>query len=183
MPIFDSFYGLAFLLIGVAHFEHNSVNRGWIQNFASGIYATASASGSIFFSLNFGDESAAPVKDWVFRACIIQGTQQLYVVALWYWGSSLSKQTQAGITDIQPVINSWKITAITVPITIFLWTIGILLAFGLPDYYRQAPGKVASFYKSIFRRKIIMWFFATVLIQNFFLSAPYGRNWSFLWRN
>ncbi|KAE8549991.1 hypothetical protein EYB25_008516 [Talaromyces marneffei] len=175
------FYGLAFLLIGVAHFEHDSVNRDWIQNFASGVYATASSSGSIFFSLNFGDESAAPVKDWVFRACVIQGTQQLYIVALWYWGSSLSKQTQAGLTAVQPIVNSWKITAITVPIAVMLWAIGILLAFGLPDYYRQTPGKVASFYKSIFRRKIIMWFFVTVLIQNFFLSAPYGRNWSFLW--
>ena len=23
-----------------------------------------------------------------------------------------------------------------------------------------------------------MWFFVTVVIQNFFLSAPYGRNWT-----
>ncbi|KAH8691393.1 alpha-1,3-glucan synthase Ags2 [Talaromyces proteolyticus] len=175
------FYGLAFILIGVAHVEHNSNNRAWIQNVASGVYATASSSGSIFFSLNFGDESGAPVKDWVFRACVIQGTQQLYVVALWYWGSSLSKQTQAGITNIQPIINSWKITAITVPIAMLLWSIGLLLVFGLPDYYRQTPGKVASFYKSVYRRKIILWFFVAVIIQNFFLSAPYGRNWSFLW--
>jgi alpha-1,3-glucan synthase len=53
--------------------------------------------------------------------------------------------------------------------------------FGLPNYYRQTPGKVPSFYKSLFRRKIIVWFFVTVIIQNFFLSAPYGRNWTFLW--
>ncbi len=31
------------------------------------------------------------------------------------------------------------------------------------------------------RRKIILWFFVAVVIQNFFLSAPYGRNWAFLW--
>ncbi|KAI4259250.1 MAG: hypothetical protein L6R42_004664, partial [Xanthoria sp. 1 TBL-2021] len=28
---------------------------------------------------------------------------------------------------------------------------------------------------------IILWFFVTVLIQNYFLSAPYGRNWGYLW--
>jgi alpha-1,3-glucan synthase len=175
------FYGLAFLLIGSAHYEMNMGNRGWIQNIASGVYATASSSGSIFFSLNFGDESGTMVKDWVFRASIIQGTQQLYVVALWYWGSSLVKQTAAGIVDSQPVVNTWKITAITFPIAFFLWCIGLLLVFGLPDYYRQTPGKVASFYKSVFRRKIVLWFGVTVIIQNFFLSAPYGRNWNFLW--
>jgi len=30
--------------------------RGWIQNVATGFYAVASASGSIFFAVNFGDE-------------------------------------------------------------------------------------------------------------------------------
>ena len=62
-----------------------------------------------------------------------------------------------------------------------LWGIGLILFYGLPDYYRQAPGAVPSFYSSIFRRKIIMWFFVTVLIQNYWLSAPYGRNWGYLW--
>lgn len=60
----------------------------------------------------------------------------------------------------------------------FLWAVGLLLFVGLPNYYRQTPGKVPSFYKSVFRRKIILWNFAVVLIQNWFLSAPYGRNWS-----
>jgi len=55
---------------------------------------------------------------------------------------------------------------------------GLLLLFGLPTYYRQKPGKVPSFYKSLFRRKIVLWNFVAVILQNFFLSAPYGRNWS-----
>jgi cadmium resistance protein CadD (predicted permease) len=38
-----------------------------------------------------------------------------------------------------------------------------------------------SFYKSIFRRKIIIWFFVAVAVQNYWLSAPYGRNWRYLW--
>jgi alpha-1,3-glucan synthase len=78
-----------------------------------------------------------------------------------------------------------------------MWIVGAILFVGLPDYYRQAPGKVPSFLVSLFRRKIVLWFFMTVvsnlgvhgknpahspqLIQNFFLSAPYGRNWLYLW--
>ena len=72
-------------------------------------------------------------------------------------------------------------TAITVPIAVVLWLSGLILYFGLPDYYRQAPGAVPSFYSSLGRRKIILWFFVTVLIQNYWLSAPYGRNWGYLW--
>lgn len=49
---------------------------------------------------------------------------------------------------------------------------------GLPNFYRQTPGKVPSFYQSVMRRKIILWNFVVVILQNFFLSAPYGRNWA-----
>ncbi|CAL5869705.1 uncharacterized protein PFLUO_LOCUS3935 [Penicillium psychrofluorescens] len=175
-------YGLAFLIIGIAHFEPNSFARGWIQNVGSAVYAAASSSGSVFFSLNFGDESGAPVKKWVFRACLIQGTQQAYVIALWYWGSTLTKASAAGASNIQgSITNTWRMTAICTPITVFLWSIGLLVFFGLPDYYRQTPGKVPSFYKSVFRRKIVLWNWVVVILQNFFLSAPYGRNWNFLW--
>lgn len=93
------FYGLAFFFIGMAPFASTVSGRGWVQNVATGLYATASSSGSIFFALNFGDEGGAPVKDWVYRACIIQGTQQLYVVALWYWGSTLTSATAAGVVQ------------------------------------------------------------------------------------
>ncbi|KAK5277052.1 Cell wall alpha-1,3-glucan synthase ags1, partial [Exophiala xenobiotica] len=179
LPFF--FYGLAFILIGTAHYASTASERGWVQNVGTGMYAAASSSGSIFFALNFGDEGGAQVKAWVFRACVIQGTQQIYVVALWYWGSHLNKRTADGITSSDPVSSTWKITAITLPIAMLLWAIGLLMWFGLPNYYRQAPGQMPSFYKSLLRRKIVLWFFVTVIIQNFFLSAPYGRNWSFLW--
>ncbi|CAP82936.1 Pc15g00500 [Penicillium rubens Wisconsin 54-1255] len=175
-------YGTAFLVIGMAHFEPNSHSRGWIQNVGSSLYAAASSSGSIFFALNFGDESGAPVKQWVFRACLIQGTQQAYVIALWYWGSTLTKATNAGVMDVQgSITNTWRMTAICTPITLFLWAIGLIVYFGLPNYYRQTPGKMPSFYKSVFRRKIVLWNWVVVILQNFFLSAPYGRNWNFLW--
>lgn len=106
-------YGLAFFIIGLAHFEPNSYIRGWIQNVGSGIYAAASSSGSIFFSLNFGDESGAPVKQWIFRACMIQGTQQVYVIALWYWGSTLTKASNAGINAQGNITNTWRMTFVS----------------------------------------------------------------------
>jgi alpha-1,3-glucan synthase len=181
------FYGLAFFLIGSAHWEGNSFNRGWIQNIGSGCYAAASSSGSIFFASNFGDEGGAPVETWIFRACVIQGIQQAYVIALWYWGSTLTKASSEGLLNSDTSIsNTWKMTAICYPIAIFVWGIGLLLLFGLPNYYRQKPGKVPSFYKSLVRRKVVLWNFVAVILQNFFLSAPYGRNWScksFIWNH
>ena len=178
--------GQQFFFIGFAHFVPTVSGRGWMQNVGTAMYAVASSSGSIFFALNFGDEGGAPVKAWVYRACVIQGTQQAYVVGLWYWGSVLTKETAQGLTanthaGSSTITNSWVMTAITVPIAIFLWICGLIIFFGLPDYYRQAPGAVPSFYSSLTRRKIILWFFVTVLIQNYWLSAPYGRNWGYLW--
>ncbi|KAL4939530.1 hypothetical protein BDV06DRAFT_224955 [Aspergillus oleicola] len=176
------FYGLSFVLIGVAHFESGGFSRVWIQNVGAGTYAAASASGSLFFALNFGDENGAPVKEWVWRACIIQGTQQAYIIGLWYWGTSISQAVTRGVPNVQGhITETWRMTAICMPIAVFLWVLGLLVIFGLPNYYRQTPGKVPSFYKGVFRRKIILWNFVVVILQNFFLSAPYGRNWSFLW--
>lgn len=69
------FYGAAFLFIGVAPLVRGSHGKEWVQNVASACYATASSSGSLFFALNFGDMGGSPVSTWVFRACVIQGTQ------------------------------------------------------------------------------------------------------------
>lgn len=124
---------------------------------------------------------SVPVATWAFRACVIQGSQQIYVAFLWFWGSQLTDQTVNGIVSANLAIYGPLLTAIATPIAILLWVIGVALFFGLPDYYRQAPGQIPSFYKSVMRRKIVLWFFVTVIIQNFFLSAPYGRNWRYLW--
>ena len=51
-----AFYGSAFLLIGLAPLGPSVDARGWIQNVATGFYALASSSGSIYFAVNFGDE-------------------------------------------------------------------------------------------------------------------------------
>jgi alpha-1,3-glucan synthase len=56
-----AFYGLAFLFVGVTPFAKFGSPRDWIQNVATGFYVAASASGSIFFALNFGDEGKFPL--------------------------------------------------------------------------------------------------------------------------
>lgn len=49
-------YGMAFFLLGMAPYVASSPGRGWVYNVATALYAIASASGSFFFALNFGDE-------------------------------------------------------------------------------------------------------------------------------
>lgn len=173
------FYGMAFFLLGMAPYASTDSGQGWIQNVATGFYSFASASGSFFFAQNFGSTGSAPVKTWGFRACMIQGTQQIYIVALWFWGDKLTANTDAG--NSVAATYGRPMTAIGVPIAVFLWVVGIILYLGLPIYYRQAPGGVPSFYTAVLRRKIIVWFFVAVFLQNYFLSAPYGRNWKYLW--
>lgn len=170
------FYGLAFWLLAFAPYGQSLVSRGWIQNVAIAMYAVGSSSGSLFFSQNFGSTGSAPVKEWAFRACAIQGTQQLYVVGLWAYGAKLTTAAAAGKSSS----IGTNLTAIGVPISLFLWAVGLVCFFGLPDFYRQKPGRVPDFITSIFRRKIVVWFIAATFVQNLFLSAPYGRNWAYL---
>ncbi|KAL8728257.1 MAG: hypothetical protein Q9181_005404 [Wetmoreana brouardii] len=174
------FYGLAFLLLGTAPYATGAA-RNWIQNIATGVYATASSSGAFYFSLNFGSEGSVPVATWSFRACVIQGTQQIYVTVLWLWGNHLTKLNAEGVAAFTWQTYRPILTGISIPVAVLLWAIGIVLFLGLPDYYRQKPGQVPSFYASIGRRKVILWFFVTVILQNYFLSAPFGRNWKYLW--
>ena len=180
LPFF--FYGTAFFFIGVARYGSTTSSRGWLQNVGTGSYAIASASGSMFFALNFGDEGGATVRTWVFRACVIQGSQQIYNIVLWFWGAYLNRQRvmlAANATLLQdgstPFSQSWKTTAIMLPAACALWGLGIVLYVGLPTYYRQTPGIVPGFYRSLTRRRIILWFFFTVCVQNFFLSSQYGK--------
>jgi alpha-1,3-glucan synthase len=172
-------YSMAFIVIGVSPFGLTSLGRAWAQNVAAGVYAAASSSGSLFFALNFADQGAVPVKDWMFRASMIQGIQQIYTVALWYWSSKVSAAEVGGVSTA--ALSTWRLTAVVMPIAAVCFAIGVLLALGLPNYYRQSPGRILFFYTSLFRRRIVLWFFFMVIVQNWFLSAAFGRNWSFLW--
>lgn len=118
---------------------------------------------------------------WIFRAAVIQGIQQFYIVGLFYWGSLITGQMPTGtVTGNIASSPIPKMLVIAVPIALIAWALGLVSYVGLPDYYRQSPDKIPSFYGSLIRRRIVPWFFLTVAVQNFFLSAPYGRNWEFL---
>ncbi|KAI1946355.1 Cell wall alpha-1,3-glucan synthase ags1 [Ophidiomyces ophidiicola] len=179
VPFF--FYGMSFLFIGAAQLVHTEITARWLQNVGVGCYTFAAASGSVFFALNFGDEGGASVKDWVFRSCTIQGTQQLFIVFLWYWGSIMLKGISKGQND--GILGSWQIHSVSFPFAGFFWLIGLIIYQGVPDCYRRPRSKVPSFYMSILRRNIVLSFLLSIFLQNFFLSAPYGRNWSFLWNS
>lgn len=175
-------YGLAFLLIGLGPWTAQGHTRGLMQIFAACTYSAASASGGLFFSLNFGSEGSATVRSWGYRACFIQGVQQLYIATLWYWGSRTNQATVSGFSwSNSNFFNSYQITIVTMIVAVLLWFVGTTLYIGLPDYYRQAPEEVPSFYKSVLGRKVVLWFFFAVCVQNLFLSAQTGRNWAYLW--
>ncbi|KAI5793286.1 hypothetical protein EDC01DRAFT_690858 [Geopyxis carbonaria] len=171
-------YGCAFLLVGLSILPPFLPRRELLGNIGTSLYAFASASGALYFALNFGDE-AADTHSWVYRACVIQGTQQSYVIALWYWGSRLTSRTLDGAPST--VAPSPVIAMVIIPIACIFFLVSALLAYALPSYYYQLPGRIPSFYVALSRRNIVRWFFFAVLIQNYWLSAPYGRNWTYLW--
>lgn len=172
-------YGAAFLVLGIIPYTTVSFQITVLQNLATALYAVASSSGFLFFTQNFLTEGGNPVRSWMFRACTIQGTQQLYIAALWYWGSYASSLQDNGVTLISS--SSRVVTYVCLPIAAALWAVAVVLFIGLPDAYRSKPGYVSAFYRSLMRRKVVVWFLVVAFIQNYFLSAPYGRSWSYLW--
>ena len=38
-----------------------------------------------------------------------------------------------------------------------------------------------NFFTTLFRRKLVIWFLISEVLRNYWLSAPYGRNWQYLW--
>jgi len=144
------------VLIGLPSFSTLAPGRTWINNVGTGCYAVASSSGSLYFALNFADESDAPVTTWVFRACIIQGAQQVFAAGLWYWGHSLIASRAVGTLMLQNLSTSTTVTFVTWPIAVLLIIFGVCLFLGLPDYYRRLPGGIPAFYKSLTRRKLVV---------------------------
>jgi alpha-1,3-glucan synthase len=121
----------------------------------------------------------APTKQWITRALTIAGFAQIYSIGLWYWGSMVAN-TDPTATVFVGTSNVPQAIVIGVPLAIILWAIGVILYLGLPDFYRQSPATIPGFYISLYRRKIVPWFFVAIILQNYWLSAPYGRSWQFL---
>ncbi|GJE90808.1 apha amylase catalytic domain and glycogen synthase DULL1-like domain-containing protein [Phanerochaete sordida] len=169
------FFGLAFFLIGLPsvtpalHGAHDI-----LTSIATWSYAVASSAAFIFFGLNFGEEAGAATEVWTMRACIVQGSQQIWVAALWYWGNHLNGSQSSATAP-------WWIVLIVWPLALVAVLFAYLMLYGLPDYYRQTPPKVPNFLKTLLRRKLVLWFLGSEILRDYWLSGPYGRNWGFLW--
>ncbi|PLW49252.1 hypothetical protein PCASD_02635 [Puccinia coronata f. sp. avenae] len=173
-------FGMAFLLIGLPSLSFSMkvyAIRHPLSLLASSFYSFASAAGFLFFSTNFGEEAGGGTDTWVYRACVVQGTQQIWVAALWYWGFKLQGTNPSDTASVPP---AW-INAFTLTLSIASFGIGYILFNGLPNYYRNVPGQVPNFMKTLFRRKLVIWYMAAEILRDYWLSGPYGRNWSFLW--
>jgi alpha-1,3-glucan synthase len=169
------FFGIAFFLIGLPSL-HSSLKGAHdaLSSAATWSYAVASAAAFCFFGLNFGEEAGAATEVWMMRACIVQGSQQIWIAALWYWGHELNTVSEA-------VAAPWWIICVVWPLAAMSFAFCFLMIYGLPDYYRQTPPQVPGFLKTLFRRKLVLWFLAAELLRDYWLSGPYGRNWGFLW--
>jgi len=170
-------YAMAFFFIGLPGLAPLAGARTWLNNVATGFYAVASSSGSLFFALNFADEGGAPVSSWVFRACVIQGTQQLFAAGLWYWGHSLAALSSAGLLSTTTLTTSTTVTIVTWCISAALIDVGLCLFLGLPDYYRQMPGRIPAFYKSVTRRKLVL---VCLLVNEMLINS--GSSWQLSFR-
>lgn len=178
VPFF--FYGLAFIILGVSPFASSDFTQGWIQNVATGFYAFAASSGGITFAFNFGTDGGSTISAWIMRLALIQGVSQLYTVALWAWGSAISAATANDEVGAYSLATSPYMLAVCLPAAMILWIVGAILFLGLPDFYRETPGPVPQLWKTLLKRKTIAWYLFAVIIQNYFLSSVYGRNWFFL---
>ena len=47
----------------------------------------------------------------------------------------------------------------------------MLIIFAHVDYYRQTPPKVPNFFKTLFRRKIVLWFLGSEILRDYWLSG------------
>jgi hypothetical protein len=47
----------------------------------------------------------------------------------------------------------------------------ILVSHLHQEYYRQTPPKVPSFLKTLFRRKLVLWFLASEILRDYWLSG------------
>jgi alpha-1,3-glucan synthase len=158
--------------------DSRTVGHIWLA--ATCIYTAGSAAYGLFFALNFGTEAGMAAEVWAWRACIMTGLQQLLIAFLWYWASFL---TQDGRTSsITQAMGSTRVlVGAGIPIALLMWALGAIVFFGLPSCYRQHPGVVPSFYRSLIGRPLVLWFLAAVVLQCFWLSTNYARNWTFLW--
>ena len=110
---------------------------GWVSvllsSAATWAYAITSAAAFCFFGLNFGEEAGAATEVWMLRACIVRGSQQVWVAALWYWGYRLDG---VGSDNLAP----WWIVLIVWPLAAMSFLFCYLMLYGLPGKWQSSCG-------------------------------------------
>ncbi len=120
------FFGIAFFLIGLPSVAKVlNVAHVALSSASTWAYAIASAAAFCFFGLNFGEEAGAATEVWMLRACIVQGSQQVWVAALWYWGFMLDGAAQDSLPP-------WWIVLIVWPLAVMSFLFAYLMLYGLP---------------------------------------------------
>ncbi|KAL8276805.1 hypothetical protein RQP46_010810 [Phenoliferia psychrophenolica] len=122
-----------------------------------------------FVWFNFGEESGVQTSSWVFRACVVQGTQQIWLAALWFWGFKLSGK------DSTSSVPSVCILCATIPLAVISFVLAYVLLKGLPGFYCQVPGHITNFIATLARRNLVLWFLFSQILSNYWLSSPYGK--------
>ena len=56
------------------------------------------------------------------------------------------------------VSQPWWIACIVWPLAIMCILFYFCLAYGLPEYYKQVPPAVPNFFRTLFRRKLVIWY-------------------------
>jgi alpha-1,3-glucan synthase len=115
---------------------------------------------------------------WIFRAGLFEGLRQFWSMALWYWSNNFAI---AESTLNEKLFVSTLRSAISFFLAGILLIFALLLFFGLPACYRQLPPLIPKFYSSFRKRGLAIWFIIAQFLQAYWLSGPYGRNWTFLW--
>lgn len=94
LPFF--FYGLSFLLIGILASLPGGVSRDWMARAATGVYVTASSSGSLFTALNFGAEGKWLAPDWLSNAYFCSRWSNCQVLGLSGFNNSRNATNTSG---------------------------------------------------------------------------------------
>jgi alpha-1,3-glucan synthase len=171
-------YGTAFLFVGVAPFADFGVARDRVQNVATGLYVAASASGSVFFALNFGDEGE------------IDRLSRTYLAH-----TDLFRWCANQILDF-PSLHDPRNSATLHHSTLLLGKHTREFVREQCDYFftqgrydhtsnsgRALCNRSSSYHISALllpsvsgQNPVVM-----IVLQNYFLSTPYGRSWAYLW--
>lgn len=172
LPFF--FFGISFILVAITHFFQKTTACSVIQHIAAYVYAISSSTGSLYFAWNFGAEGGIATHHWILRACLVHGIQQIWSAILWSWGDLLSKKDLT--QNVGPGIFAGGLIA-----SFICFGLSYVTFAGLPAFYRQAPSIIPAFYRSLGKRNIVIWFFISQILINYWLAVPYGQAWRFFW--